>query len=152
MFCGQLDYSAGALAVYTIRVGAAKCAMSFGNAFGLGILCNFLVCLGVLVANSAKDTAGRLLGAYLPVCFFVLCGFEHCIANLYYIGAALMASAVPEYAALAVEAGVDLSSLTLAGTAANLIPVTLGNLVGGLGVGLLLWYCHTQAEKKTAAR
>ena len=105
VFCGQLDYSAGALAVYTIRVGAAKCAMSFGNAFGLGILCNFLVCLGVLAANSAKDTAGRLLGAYLPVCFFVLCGFEHCIANLYYIGAALMAATVPEYAALAVEAG-----------------------------------------------
>ena len=152
VFCGQLDYSAGALAVYTIRVGAAKCAMSFGNAFGLGILCNFLVCLGVLAANSAKDTAGRLLGAYLPVCFFVLCGFEHCIANLYYIGAALMAATVPEYAALAVEAGVDLSSLTLAGAAANLIPVTLGNLAGGLGVGLLLWYCHTQAEKKTAAR
>ena len=46
----------------------------------------------------------------------------------------------------------DLSSLTLAGAAANLIPVTLGNLAGGLGVGLLLWYCHTQAEKKTAAR
>ena len=152
VFCGQLDYSAGALAVYTIRVGAAKCAMSFGNAFGLGILCNFLVCLGVLAANSAKDTAWRLLGAYLPVCFFVLCGFEHCIANLYYIGAALMAATVPEYAALAVEAGVDLSSLTLAGAAANLIPVTLGNLAGGLGVGLLLWYCHTQAEKKTAAR
>ena len=100
--------------------------MSFGNAFGLGILCNFLVCLGVLAANSAKDTAGRLLGAYLPVCFFVLCGFEHCIANLYYIGAALMAATVPEYASLAVEAGVDLSSLTLAGAAANLIPVTLG--------------------------
>ena len=63
-----------------------------------------------------------------------------------------MAAAVPEYAALAVEAGVDLSPLTLAGAVANLVPVTLGNLVGGLGVGLLLWYCHTQAEKKTAAR
>ena len=86
------------------------------------------------------------------MCFFVLCGFEHCIANLYYIGAALMAATVPEYAALAVETGVDPSSLTLAGAAANLIPVTLGNLAGGLGVGLLLWYCHTQAEKKTAAR
>ena len=46
----------------------------------------------------------------------------------------------------------DLSSLTLAGAAANLIPVTLGNLAGGLGVGLLRWYCHTQTEKKTAAR
>ena len=105
-----------------------------------------------MAANSAKDTTGRLLGAYLPVCFFVLCGFEHCIANLYYIGAALMAAAVPEYAALAAEAGVDLAPLTLAGAAANLIPVTLGNIVGGLGLGLLLWYCHTQAEKKEAVR
>ena len=125
VFCGQLDYSSGALAVYTIRVGAAKCALPFGNAFGLGILCNFLVCLGVVAANSAKDTAGRLMGAYLPVCFFVLCGFEHSIANLYYIGAALLAAAVPEYAAQAAEAGVNLSTLTLAGAAANLVPVTL---------------------------
>ena len=142
VFCGQLDYSAGALAVYTIRVGAVKCALPFWKAFGLGILCNFLVCLGVLAANSAKDTAGRLLGAYLPVCFFVLCAFEHSIANLYYIGAAMMAAAVPDYAALAAAAGVDLSSLTPAGAAANLIPVTLGNLLGGAGLGLLLWYCH----------
>ena len=142
--CGQLDYSSGALAVYTIRVGAAKCALPFGKAFGLGILCNFLVCLGVVAANSAKDTAGRLLGAYLPVCFFVLCGFEHSIANLYYIGAALLAAAVPEYAAQAAAAGVDLSSLTLMGAAANLVPVTLGNILGGAGLGLLLWYCHIQ--------
>lgn len=140
--CGQLDYSAGALAVYTIRVGAAKCALPFGKAFGLGILCNVLVCLGVVAANSAKDTAGRLLGAYLPVCFFVLCGFEHSVANLYYISAAMLAAAVPEYASQAVAAGVDLSSLTAMGAAANLVPVTLGNLVGGVGLGLLLWYCH----------
>ena len=142
VFCGQLDYSAGALAVYTIRMGAAKCALPFGKAFGLGILCNVLVCLGVVAANSARDTAGRLLGAYLPVCLFVLCGFEHSVANFYYIGAAMLAAAVPEYAALAAAAGVDLSALTLAGAADNLIPVTLGNLVGGAGLGLLLWYCH----------
>lgn len=142
VFCGQLDYSGGALAVYTIRVGAAKCMLPFGQAFGLGVLCNVLVCLGVVTANSARDTAGRLLGAYLPVCLFVLCGFEHSVANFYYIGAAMLSGAVPEYAALAAAAGVDCSALTLAGAAANLIPVTLGNLVGGAGLGLLLWYCH----------
>lgn len=54
--CGQLDYSAGALAVYTIRVGAAKCALPFGSALGLGVLCNLLVCLGVLAAASARET------------------------------------------------------------------------------------------------
>ena len=113
--CGQLDYSAGALAVYTIRVGAAKCALPFGSALGLGVLCNLLVCLGVLAAASARETPGRLMGAFLPVCFFVLCGFEHSVANLYYIGAALMAAAVPQYASLAAAAGVDLAPLTLTG-------------------------------------
>ncbi|HJA64640.1 MAG TPA: formate/nitrite transporter family protein [Candidatus Intestinimonas stercoravium] len=142
VFCGQLDYSSGALAVYTIRVGAGKCALSFWNGLGLGILCNVLVCLGVLAANSAKETAGRLLGAYLPVCFFVLCGFEHSVADLYYIGAALMAAAVPEYAAQAVAAGVDLAPLGMAGAVSALIPVTLGNILGGAGLGALLWYCH----------
>lgn len=142
VFCGQLDYSAGALAVYTIRVGAAKCALPFGSALGLGVLCNLLVCLGVLAAASARETPGRLMGAFLPVCFFVLCGFEHSVANLYYIGAALMAAAVPQYASLAAAAGVDLAPLTLTGAAANLVPVTLGNILGGAGLALLLWYCH----------
>ena len=99
-------------AVYTIRVGAAKCALPFGSALGLGVLCNLLVCLGVLAAASARETPGRLMGAFLPVCFFVLCGFEHSVANLYYIGAALMAAAVPQYASLAAAAGVDLAPLT----------------------------------------
>ena len=140
--CGQLDYSAGALAVYTIRVGAAKCALPFGSALGLGVLCNLLVCLGVLAAASARETPGRLMGAFLPVCFFVLCGFEHSVANLYYIGAALMAAAVPQYASLAAAAGVDLAPLTLTGAASNLVPVTLGNILGGAGLALLLGYCH----------
>ena len=142
VFCGQLDYSSGALAVYTIRVGAAKCALPFGSALGLGVLCNLLVCLGVLAAASARETPGRLMGAFLPVCFFVLCGFEHSVANLYYIGAALMAAAVPQYASLAAAAGVDLAPLTLTGAASNLVPVTLGNILGGAGLALLLWYCH----------
>ena len=77
------------------------------------------------------------MGAFLPVCFFVLCGFEHSVANLYYIGAALMAAAVPQYASLAAAAGVDLAPLTLTGA-----PVTLGNILGGAGLALLLWYCH----------
>ena len=95
-----------------------------------------------MAAASARETPGRLMGAFLPVCFFVLCGFEHSVANLYYIGAALMAAAVPQYASLAAAAGVDLAPLTLTGAAANLVPVTLGNILGGAGLALLLWYCH----------
>ena len=134
--CGQLDYSAGALAVYTIRVGAAKCALPFGSALGLGVLCNLLVCLGVLAAASAWETPGRLMGAFLPVCFFVLCGFEHSVANLYYIGAAPMAAAVPSTPRWQQPRASIWPLSPLTGAASNLVPVTLGNILGVLG-----WPC-----------
>lgn len=144
---GMLDYSGGQLAVYTMRLAAAKCAMPFGKAVVLGVLCNILVTTGVLLALSAKDLPGRMLGAYLPVAFFVICGFEHCIANLYYVPAGLFARLVPEYAALAAAAGVDLSALRWGSfLLGNLLPVTLGNLLGGVGMGALYWYCHGRGE------
>jgi len=141
-FFGQLDWSQGALAVYTLQVGASKCAISFGKGLVMGVLCNILVCLGVVMAMTAKDSTGKILGAFLPVCYFVLCGFEHCVANMYYIAAALFAKQVPAYAQLAAQSGLDLSALNMAGLLFNLVPVTLGNLVGGVGIGLLLWCCH----------
>ena len=139
---GQMDYSSGLLGAYTIKVAAGKCALSFPDAFVLGIFCNLLVCLGVLMALSGRDNTSRILGAYLPVCFFVLCGFEHSIANLYYIPAGLFAAQDLAYTVLAQEAlQVDLSVLTAGTCLKNLAAVTRGNLVGGAGLGALLWYC-----------
>ena len=142
VYCGQLDLSAGALAVHTIRTAAAKCAIPFGKAVVLGILCNILVCAGVMCSLCGKSLAGRAIGAFVPVSFFVIGGFEHCVANMYYIPAGLMAAGVPRYAQLALEAGVDLSALSLAGFFANLIPVTIGNIIGGCGFGALVWGCQ----------
>ena len=140
---GQMDYSGGLLAVFTMKMAAGKCAIPFANGVVLGFLCNFLVSLGVLMAMAAKDAAGKIIAAFLPVCFFVLCGFEHCVANMYYISAGLMAKAVPEYAALAAEMGVDLSALTIGNfLITNLIPVTIGNILGGGGLGALMWFVH----------
>lgn len=145
---GQLNYSSGALAVYTIKLAAGKCGISFVNGVGLGIFCNLLVCLGVLMAMSAKDAAGRLMGAFLPVCYFVICGFEHCVANMYYITAGLLAAADPGYAALARQAGLDLSGLTVGNfLLGNLLPVTLGNILGGAALGALMWYAHGKERK-----
>lgn len=144
---GQMNYSDGALAVYTIKVAATKCGISFQNGLVSGILCNFLVSMGVLMSMSGKDTTGRILGAYLPVCFFVLCGFEHCVANMYYISAGLLAKSVPAYAQLAASAGIDLAQLNLSNfLLGNLLPVTLGNIIGGGGLGCIMWYCN--AKKK----
>ena len=144
---GQLNYSAGGLAVYTIRLAAGKCALPFLSGFGLGIFCNILVCLGVLLALSATDAAGRLMGAFLPVCYCVICGFEHCVAFMYYICAGLLAVQNPQYLQLAQAAGVDLSALTVGNfLLGNLLPVTLGNVLGGAGLAVLLWYTHVKKD------
>ena len=104
------------------------------------------MCLGVLLALSAQDAAGRLMGAFLPVCYFVLCGFEHCVANMYYITAGLLAIRDPQYLQLAQQAGVDLAPLTLGGLLGDLLPVTLGNVLGGAGLAVLLWYAHLKKD------
>ncbi len=141
-FSGQFGIGGGQVAVYFIRLAAAKCALPFGGAVVQGVFCNLLVCLGVLCALAAKSAPGRMMGAYIPVLLFVVCGFEHCVANMFYIPAGLFARAVPEYAALAVAAGVNTAALNAGSfVLANLLPVTLGNLLGGAGLAGLVWGC-----------
>lgn len=142
-FFGQLNYSGGGLAVFTIQLAAGKCGLPFGNALVMGVFCNILVTLGVLLSLAAKCIPGRLVGAYLPVAFFVICGFEHSVANMFYVPAGLFALQNPVYAAKAAEAGLNLSNLTWGSfLLKNLLPVTLGNIIGGVAVGALMWACH----------
>lgn len=142
-YFGQLSLSGGQLAVYTVKVAAAKTSMPFANAVVLGFFCNCLVVLAVLMSLSAKDVGGKIMGAYLPVAYFVICGFEHCVANMYYIPAGIFAAGIPQYAGLTAEAGIDISSLTWGNfILANLFPVTVGNVLGGTAVGVLFWAAH----------
>jgi formate/nitrite transporter len=146
---GQLSYSGNALAAFTIRLAAAKCSLPFAGALVSGIFCNILVCLGVLLALAAADVPGRIMGAYLPVAFFVICGFEHSVANMYYIPAGLLAMRIPAYAAKAAELGIDTGALTWGRFfAANLLPVTLGNIIGGGGLALIMWLCYVYKPQK----
>lgn len=145
---GQFNYSGGGLAVYTIKLAVTKSTLPFGNALVLAIFCNVLVCFAVLASLAAKDVIGRIMGTFLPIAFFVICGFEHCVANMYYIPAGIFAANVPAYAAKAVEAGVDLSALTWGNFFVhNLLPVTLGNIIGGAAVGIAMWYGHVYQGK-----
>ncbi|GHU89627.1 FdhC protein [Clostridia bacterium] len=138
---GQLGISGGGLAVYTIKVAAAKCALSFPNALVSGFFCNALVCVAVLLSLTAKDTIGKIAGAYVPIAIFVIAGLEHSIANMFYIGAGLFA--LPRYGDMAIAAGIDLSGLTWgAFLLKDLLPVTIGNILGGLAVGLGFWYVY----------
>ncbi len=135
-------------AVSMLSTAAAKTSLSFGDAFVKGILCNFLVCIAVWIAFAAKDIAGKIIGLFFPIMLFVLCGFEHSVANMYFIGAGLFAKTIPEYSEAAAAAGLDLSGLTW-GTfwTHNLIPVTLGNIVGGaICVGCVYWAVYLRKK------
>lgn len=145
---GQLGYSDGALAVMTIKTAAAKTGLGFGAAFCGGVLCNVLVCIAVLLAMASKSVIGKVAGIWFPIMAFVLSGFEHSVANMYYIPAGILAAADPAYAAAAQAAGIDLSGLDIGGLLSNLVPVTLGNIVGGVAIALVMWFCYARKKKE----
>ncbi len=146
-YSGPMNLNNNGVAVYTMKVAAGKCALTFGNAVVLGILCNVLVCIAVAMSLMSKNTIGRAIGAYLPIAFFVIAGFEHSVANMYYISAGLFATNIPAYVDAAAAAGLDLSGLTWGNFLVhNLLPVTLGNIIGGCSFGALLWFAHGPQE------
>ena len=137
------------LAVAVINTAITKCSMTFSDAFLRGVMCNFLVCIAVWISFAAKDVAGKIMGLFFPIMIFVLCGFEHSIANMFYIGAGLFDKTVPVFAEAAAAAGVDMSNLTWGNFfLKNLLPVSLGNLVGGAFVGWVYWFCYLRKGKK----
>ena len=138
------------MAVSVISTAAGKCSLSFGDAFIKGILCNFLVCIAVWISFAAKDVVSKIVGLFFPIMIFVLSGFEHSIANMYYICAGLFAKGNPVYAEAAKAAGVNLDALTVNGfLIKNLVPVTLGNIVGGaLLVGCVYWFIYLRKNDK----
>jgi formate/nitrite transporter len=135
------------LAAAAIHTAIGKVEISFGDALLRGVLCNFLVCIAVWMAFAAKDVAGKVIGLFLPVMVFVLCGYEHSVANMYYISAGIFASTNPGYAA-ATAIGDNLSALTWGALVVkNLIPVTIGNIIGGAGlIGLPYWYVYLRGD------
>lgn len=148
-FFGQLDIGGGTLAVYTAKVAAAKCSLPWLNAFVLGIFCNLLVCVAVYLGNAAHEVAGRILGIFFPIMAFVVAGFEHCVANMYYIPAGIFAWLNPAYSDAIAAAGINTAALNFGDFfIANLIPVTLGNIVGGVCVGVIMYVSHSAKSKQ----
>ncbi|MGN1180868.1 MAG: formate/nitrite transporter family protein [Suilimivivens sp.] len=143
---GQFNYSGGLLGAYTIKVALGKTTMDFWPAFTSGILCNILVCSAVVMALCARDIAGKLLVSFFVILLFVTSGYEHCVANMYYITAGLLAKSNPIYVKLAMEqygyTAEQLGALNISGFLVdNLIPVSIGNVIGGmLLLGLPMWY------------
>lgn len=146
---GQYDYTGGLLGAFTIKVAMGKVSLSFGAAFISGILCNVFVCVAVLMSVAAKDIGGKAWAIFFPIMAFVVSGYEHCVANMYYIPAGIFAAANERYAQVAMETygytAQQLASLNLGNMLLNnLLPVTLGNIIGGMVfVGLPLYLIHS---------
>lgn len=136
------------LAVSAIQTAAAKCSLSFSDAFLRGLLCNLLVCLAVWLSFAAADVTGKIAGLFFPILLFVLCGYEHCVANMYYVPAGLFALADAGYAQAAAELSVNTAALGWGSFLLhNLLPVTLGNIAGGAGLGALYWRIYLYDKK-----
>ena len=146
---GWLSAGSNALAAFSMKLAVGKMTMPFQNAFFMGVLCNILVTIGVLLSLSGKDGVSRFIGAWAPVMFFVTCGFNHSIADMTYCMLGLFAKNIPAYVEAAESAGVALESLTWGNYfVGNLIPVTLGNLVGGVCVGALFWFAYLKGAAR----
>ncbi len=151
VYGGTPELFEGALAEKMVASALSRVNQTFVEAFIRGILCNILVCIAVWAAFAAKTVSGKLLMSFWPIMLFVLCGFEHSIADIYFGVAGILTAA---------EYGIAAKGLTWGSFLVNnLLPVTLGNIVGGSGiVGAGYWFLflrHTpgyvlpiQAEQK----
>lgn len=152
-FSGQWNYSAGGLGAYTIKVAIGKVNLSPVQCITSGILCNILVCVAVLMAIAAKDIAGKILAIFFPIWAFVISGFEHCVANMFYIPAGMLAASNPDYVAKAEElygiTAEQSAALNVGSMLHNMIPVTIGNILGGaVFVGAFLYLIHIKNWNK----
>lgn len=145
---GLLDYTNGALGAFTIKVAYGKATIAPFRAVCSGILCNILVCMAVLMATAAKDIVGKVWAIFFPICAFVIGGWEHCVANMFYIPAGIIASMNEHYVARVEElygitADQIAADLTVTGFVSNLLPVTIGNILGGMVfIALPLYAIH----------
>jgi len=146
----QYTFGGGEVGVAALSTAEAKSSFGFVQAFALGVMCNALVCLAVWLTYSARTTADRILAVVPPITAFVAAGFEHSIANMYFIpiGLFIKAGAQPAFWDSIARSAVDYPHLTLQGFAANLVPVTLGNVIGGaLMVGAIYWFVYLRGER-----
>ena len=143
---GQYAFGQGAVGLQALTIANAKVGLSFTQAVVLGVFCNALVCLAVWLCMSARTTTDRILSILFPISAFVAAGFEHSIANMYFIPVALFIKngAPAEFWTNIGKTAADFSNVTWSNFfVANLLPVTIGNIIGGvLMVGLVYWFIY----------
>lgn len=146
-FTHQYTFGAGAVGATALSIAESKVELGFVQATALGIMCNVLVCLAVWLTFSARTTEGKILAIIFPITAFVAAGFEHCVANMYFIPLGLFIKEFdPTFVA---SIGMELENLTwLKFLGANLLPVTVGNIVGGaVMVAAVYWFIYLRPRR-----
>jgi formate/nitrite transporter len=151
LLSGQYLSGEGSVATAALSLSLAKVALPFDRAFFLGILCNVLVCLAVWLSIGARSTGDKVLAVLFPVSAFVAAGFEHSVANMYLIPLGLL---IKDWAPASLWTQMAISSdslgpLTWSSFLWNLLPVTLGNLIGGgVLVGGVYWFVYLRPGRE----
>ena len=140
-FSHHLDMNGGRVGLSILSTATAKIQPDAITLFFKGVLCNLLVCLAVWLAYAGRSVTDKVVAAVFPVSAFIAAGFEHCVANMYFLPLAWLMTQTgntpPDF---------DASVITMTGIIHNLVPVTLGNIVGGAGlVGAMYWTIYKAA-------
>ena len=148
---GQYEFGDGAVGSSALAIAEAKSDLGFGRALALGIMCNALVCLAIWLTYSARSVTDKILAIIFPISAFVAAGFEHSVANMYFlpIGLAIKEWGSDSFYETSGLAPGEFSHLTLSNAVVeNLIPVTIGNVIGGsVMVGLVYWLIYIRARR-----
>lgn len=145
---GQYMFGKGSIGLAALNIANAKVNLTFVEALFLGIMCNALVCMAVWMCYSARTTTDKILAIIPPISCFVAAGFEHSIANMYFIPIGLFIKdfGSPKFFELIGKTAADFPNLTWGNFfVANLLPVTIGNIIGGaIMVGLVYWFVYNR--------
>ncbi|MBP6875470.1 MAG: formate transporter FocA [Candidatus Eisenbacteria bacterium] len=152
----QYSFGNGAIGLTALNIGEAKTSFTFVQAVALGIMCNALVCMAVWMCYSARNVTGKILAIIPPISCFVAAGFEHSVANMYFVPLALFVKAGGDPAFFtAIGKSPDAFSHLTWGNflGMNLVPVTIGNIIGGsVMVGLVYWFIYLRKSAPAPAR
>ncbi len=147
---GQYQMAGGALGITALNIGLAKVHLDFFQALALGVLCNALVCLAVWLCFSARSTLDKIAAIIFPITAFVAAGFEHCVANMYFIPVAiLIKTGAPDtfWQTAGANPGAYIDITWGSFLLKNLLPVTLGNIIGGVFfVAVIYWLVYLRGR------
>jgi formate transporter len=152
-FTRQYTFGANSIGIAALKTGVAKCDLTFIQAIALGTLCNALVCLAVWLTYSARSTMDKIAAIVFPITAFVAAGFEHSIANMYFIPYALFVKIFdPNFTNSVADKVPGLGKLTWqAFWLKNLLPVTIGNIIGGaVLVAAVYWAIFLRSDKSSS--